>query len=120
MAARKSSGDMLRAELVDGMASAARSAGFTFEWDAHELLLIDQAAKVADQISALEALIASGGLVVAGSTGQDRLHPAVTELRQHRALLGSLLGRLKVPDWEDNGQVKSWRHQKAAESRWAR
>lgn len=119
MAARKSPGDVLRAELVDGVALAARSAGFTFEWDVHELVLIEQAARVADQIADLESLLAADGLVVPGSTGQDRLHPAVTELRQHRALLGSLLGRLKVPDWADQGKAKSWRHQKAAESRWA-
>lgn len=118
-AKQPTAGELLRVTLVDDTSEEARKAGFTFEWESHELAIVDQACAVADQIQALEKVLARDGLTVTGSTGQDRLHPAVTELRQHRALLGSLVGRLRVPDWSKQGEQKSWRHQRAAESRWA-
>lgn len=57
-----------------------------------------------------------------GSTGQPVVHPAVAEMRQQRAVLGSLLGQLALPD-EDGEAVRTpakQRARKAARARWDR
>ena len=41
--------------------------------------------------------MARDGLVAIGSRGQTRLHPALAELRQYRALLLKMLDGLKLP-----------------------
>lgn len=49
--------------------------------------------------------MARDGLVAIGSRGQTRLHPALAELRQSRALLLKMLDGLKLP--QDSGVIRS-------------
>lgn len=89
-----------------------------FDLDARELLVLEQAARQADAVTALEAEIDESGLVSRGSRGQMRLSTSVTELRQARLAVAKLLSELALPD--DEGQTASGRHaRKAAEARWS-
>jgi len=49
--------------------------------DERELLVLEQAARQADNVAALEAEIADSGLVSRGSSGQMRLSTVVVECR---------------------------------------
>ncbi len=69
-----------------------------FDLRADELLLLVEAARTADDCARLDAAVASGPLLVTGSTGQDVANPLLRESRQSRALLGSLLRQLGLPD----------------------
>ena len=65
--------------------------------------------------------MARDGLVAIGSRGQTRLHPALAELRQSRALLVKMLDGLKLP--QDSGVIRSGRNEKKARNahaRWGR
>lgn len=75
----------------------------------------------ADRIEELDRLVERDGLMVAGSKGQSRLHPAVQEARMARAELSRLLDRLQLPvsaDGEDE-RPKDPMKQRAANRRWA-
>lgn len=88
-----------------------------FDLDSRELLVLEQAARQADAVAALEAEVASSGLVGRGSSGQPRLSQTVVELRQARLALSKLLGELALPD--DDGETAAGRHaRKAAAARW--
>ena len=88
-----------------------------FDLDARELLVLEQAARQADAVAALEAEIDESGLVSRGSRGQPRLSGSVTELRQARLALSKLLSELALP--VDDGETAAGRHaRKAAEARW--
>lgn len=71
-----------------------------FELQSHELLLLEQAARIADLVADLQARIDTDGPVLA--TGRN--HPAVAEIRQQRITLARLLVALRVPtgDQEDD------------------
>ncbi|HEY6652884.1 MAG TPA: hypothetical protein VI028_02035 [Solirubrobacterales bacterium] len=69
------------------------------ELDERERTLLDQAARQADDIAALEADIAEQGIRVPGSrAGHTVLNPALSEARQGRLALGKLLGALELPE----------------------
>ena len=88
-----------------------------FELDSRELLVLEQAARQADAVAALEAEIEASGLVGPGSKGQMRLSPTVTELRQARLAVSRLLSDLELPAPDEETGV-SRRGRKAAEARW--
>jgi hypothetical protein len=95
--------------------------GLVLRPDERELL--GQACATADTIASLEAVLSVAEAVVPGSKGQATLHPAIPELRLQRALLGSLLSKLDVP--EEEGEGSEWdglsaskRARKAAHVRW--
>lgn len=91
-----------------------------YEFGGHELLVLEAAARQADDVANLEALIADDGLTVAGSAGQRRLHPGLAEVRAGRLAVGKLLAQLSLP--EDAQPIRSeasTRAQRAAEVRWA-
>lgn len=90
-----------------------------FTLDARELLVLEQAARQADAVAALELEIAEAGLVGRGSRGQQRLSPTVSELRQARLAISRLLGSLALPD-HDGGTATTRRARKAATARWER
>ena len=93
----------------------------TFDLAEHEAALLETCCHQADDVAALEALIAEQGLTVAGSAGQPRLNPAVPEVRQGRLALGKLLGQLALPDEDDRPMTASSRiAQRAANVRWDR
>lgn len=63
-----------------------------------ELLLLDKAARTADDLARLEQALAGEPLTTVGSAGQLRAHPLLAELRGMRLVLGSLLRQLALPD----------------------
>ena len=92
-----------------------------YDFEEHELALLEVACRQADDVAALEKLIANQGMTVPGSQGQPRLNAAVAEVRQGRLALGKLLGLLALPDEVDRPFTASSRTaQKAANARWSR
>jgi hypothetical protein len=91
--------------------------------DARELHLLGEAARCADRLGELDAVVERDGLLVTGSTGQPRLHPAVAEARQTRLAQARLIDALEL---EDPALARarltpaSRRAAEAAESRWSR
>lgn len=84
-------------------------------------ILID-ACREADIIDRLEEEQTDAELMVKGSMGQLVSSPLVTEVRQHRATLKSLLAQLKIPDSPAGAArkraVTSENAVKAARARW--
>lgn len=65
-----------------------------YELDEHELLLLAQAARVADLCVELQRLVDEDGPLV----GEPRrINPALVELRQQRLVLARLVVALRVP-----------------------
>lgn len=95
------------------------------EFRPDEYAVLAQACATADAIATLEHELSSGSVMIAGSRGQDVLHPAVAELRQQRALLASLLSRLDIPETDAAGDAwdglsASQRARRAAHARWSK
>ena len=90
-----------------------------YELREDELVLLDQACRVADTLARLEDGMRGAPLIVTGSMGQQREHPLLSEARQQRALLGRLVAQLKIPD-EGGISNRSTQARKAAQVRWSR
>lgn len=93
----------------------------SYELAEHEQVLLRSACRHADLIARLEELLRSS-LIVKGAAGQDRLSPAVGELRQARLALTKLLTDLSLPIDEAADGVKlaspaSQRASRAAQAR---
>ena len=73
------------------------------EFGPHELRILRDAAATVDTIAALEEATRAEGFSVRvrGSMGQPTIAPEVAEIRVQRALLASLIARLKVPALDD-------------------
>lgn len=108
-----------------GLGAAGRAlwrrvtADLDFEGESRAVL--ELACRQADDVAALEELLATQGLVVNGSQGQPRLTPVVTELRQSRLALAKLLGDL--PALTEQGRTMTAgqkRGRRAANARWDR
>lgn len=93
-----------------------------WEFRPDELRILADACGEADLIGTLEAGLAGQPLLVRGSQGQDVIHPIISELRQHRSTLKSLLGALKLPDEgeEVSAGQRSSAARAAANARWSR
>ncbi|MBG9887048.1 hypothetical protein ABE10_11010 [Bacillus toyonensis] len=72
-----------------------------FDLAEHELAQLEEAARVRDTIAALRAQVDADGVMIHSSQG-DRLHPAITEIRQQQLALARLLATLKVPGLEED------------------
>ena len=103
-----------------GAAGKALWKAITTKWDldSRELAILAHAARTADLIDQLEVLLAAEGLTVIGSSGQPRLSPVPTELRQQRATLEKLLNALSLPVAEGEAPRVSRRSELAARRRW--
>lgn len=88
-----------------------------FELRSDELRVLEDACREVDLIDRMEAEIAGSGLMITGSMGQDRIHPLVSEIRQHRAVLAGLLRALKLPD--DGAGVMN-QQRSAGQASWAK
>jgi hypothetical protein len=66
------------------------------ELDARELHLLKSAAQAVDRAAELEKLIGAEGLMIAGSKGQARLHPAIAEARLQTQLAAVLVGKIEL------------------------
>jgi hypothetical protein len=95
-----------------------RKAQAAYQFNADEAELLLEAARQLDMVERLHAIVSADGPMLG-----ERLHPAVTELRQARDLLRKLLGQLAMPDEDaDAGKSTSARSHKArhaAEVRWS-
>lgn len=92
-----------------------------YAFDVAELAQLELACAQADDVAALEVLLASDGLVVPGSSGQPRLSAVVSELRQSRLALAKLLGAIALPSGEDRPRTAAQqRGSRAAHVRWER
>lgn len=106
----------------DGLGDAGRrlwdsiAGGLPPDWrlDERECELLGLAARQADTLAALEALVEAEGLTTTGSTGQVVLHPAVAEARQARLSIDRLLGKIVMPAPEKSGETGSSAHARTA------
>lgn len=90
-----------------------------------ELRILEAACHTVDEIARLEQVLAEDEMVVPGSRGQRRVHPAVERVAEHRRLLIALVKQLGLPDIDaTTGQVqpsaRSVAARRAAEVRWSR
>jgi hypothetical protein len=86
-----------------------------------ELETLRQACGTADEVNRLEkALKALENLTVEGSTGQEKGHPLLAELRAHRVLLDRLMASLNIPDRDEEVGLRPGQHHArvAANARW--
>lgn len=90
-----------------------------FELDEREQAVLAMAASQADNLAALEAVLAEEGPMARGSKNQRVVHPAMVEARLCRQAIGQLLSRLALPDDAGTSEA-SERGRKAANARWAR
>ncbi len=76
-----------------------------------ELVILDLARRQANDIAALEELLAEQGPTVTGSMGQQRLNPIFAEVRLARASLARILAELRMPDdgFADNKSLRKVR-----------
>ena len=70
----------------------------TYDLRPDERRILIDACREADIIERLEDELATSELMVKGSMGQLVASPLVSEVRQHRATLKTLLAALKIPD----------------------
>ncbi|MGG7307552.1 hypothetical protein ACQXVK_10210 [Curtobacterium sp. AB451] len=89
------------------------------EWDEKDLVVLELAARQANDIQALEAVLAAEGPTTLGSAGQTRLHPAIVELRLQRLSLARILAQIPLPD-EFGQPKKNPTKQRASRRRWDR
>jgi hypothetical protein len=108
--ARKSAGR----RLFESIAAA-------FELDRREVAVLELAAAVADEIEVLEAELRGQRRLVETHAGTVKANPLVTELRQQRAQLGSLLNCLVDQDAKGpSGSAVSDAMRHAVAARWAK
>ena len=93
-----------------------------YQFRADEGRILLDACGEADLIDDLDKHLVGAERIVKGSMGQPVINPLISELRQHRATLASLLRQLDLPD-EGGAAVpgsglRSIRARKAATARW--
>lgn len=99
----------LHAELPEG-----------YVFDARELSNLESAATLRDVLDDLRAAVKRDGVLVAGSTGQKVVHPALPEIRQTAQAIARHLGQLELPS-EETGKgetAATVRGRNAANARW--
>lgn len=69
-----------------------------YQFRVDELAVLEGACRTADLIVSIESGLVGKPLTVAGSKGQDRVHPLIPELRAQRGLLAQMLRQLELPD----------------------
>lgn len=89
------------------------------------LVVLEEACRTVDLVDGLEEVVASSPLVVAGSTGQPVIHPAVSEVRSQRVVLAVLWRYLGLEEGVDGVPApvskagrRSMAARKAARARW--
>ena len=73
----------------------------------HKVQVLTQACRVADIVDELDEAADEAPLTVRGSMGQQVISPFIAEARAQRALLAQLLGKLCLPDTDDELQAKA-------------
>jgi hypothetical protein len=92
-----------------------------FVLEADELAALTAACHTLDELARIETQLAKAkSMTTKGSTGQERAHPLLAEVRHHRLVLAKLLDEVGLRDVDDvRESPASRRGRKAAESRWA-
>lgn len=89
--------------------------------DPDELVLLEEACRLVDEIDLMVAALAEGGTVVKGSRGQPSANPLIREIRGHRLALTRVLRQLGAarPADEQSGErlTASERGRRAAVAR---
>jgi len=65
--------------------------------------ILEDACRTADMIDDLEEYLTDQPRTVKGSQGQEVIHPIISELRQHRSVLNTLLRGLDLPRVDASG-----------------
>lgn len=93
----------------------------TYDLRPDEFRILEAASREVDLIAKMEKAMEGQSLTVTGSMGQTVAHPILSELRQHRAIVKSLLGSLRLPDDEAKPTPeRSTSARAAAQARWRR
>lgn len=71
-----------------------------FELTESEAVILEEAARCRDRIKQLREVVDLEGVVVSSPQG-IKTHPALTEERNQRKLVGQLLASMRLPDLED-------------------
>ncbi|WP_327654771.1 hypothetical protein [Streptomyces sp. NBC_00483] len=90
------------------------------ELDPDELLLLEEAARLADELDTMGAALDEGDLLSKGSRGQPVANPLIREIRGHRLALSRILRQLGAtrPGEDDQERLTpSQRGRKAALAR---
>lgn len=118
---------MTKAQVPRGLKARGKAfwtfANAEYELNRDELELLAECCRVLDVLEGLDRAIRDDGLMVTGSAGQPRVHPAVAEARSNRLVLGRLVAQLALPDpvtGEVVPKLTAIRGQKAAVARWDR
>lgn len=115
-----------KSQAPDGLGRAGsrlwESIAGAYELRADEVSLLEDACREKDIVARLEEALADAPLTVKGSMGQEVASPLVSEVRQHRTTLASLLKALKLPDSPAGAQRRkaevSEKAREAARARW--
>jgi hypothetical protein len=96
-----------------------RSMTGAYEFTPGEAAILGEACRVRDLLARLDAALAAGPLVVAGSKGQDRPAPLLAPAARQRQVLDQLLRSLALPFPEEReGRRRSPAAVAAAQERW--
>lgn len=76
-----------------------------FEFDAQDLVVVHEAARVKDRLDSLDAVVRSEGVTVSSPQGV-KAHPALTESRQQQIVLTRLVASLRLPDDPESGRTQ--------------
>ncbi|PBA69940.1 hypothetical protein [Mycobacterium avium] len=82
---------------------------FDFTDEPHKVQILAQACRVADVVAELDEAADEAPLTVKGSMGQQVISPFIAEARAQRALLAQLLGRLDLPDTDEESEARAER-----------
>jgi hypothetical protein len=72
-----------------------------FELEEHERALLHEAARVADRLEALDAVVRDEGVTITTPQGV-KAHPALVEARQQGVVLTRLVASLRLPDDDED------------------
>jgi hypothetical protein len=82
---------------------------FDFAEEPHKVQILTQACRVEDVLAELDEAAHEAPLTVKGSMGQQVISPFIAEARAQRALQAQLLGRLDLPDTDEESEAKAER-----------
>lgn len=85
-----------------------------------ERRILTDACAEADLVDELAAATTGQPKLVKGSQGQLVINPLISEQRQHRLALASLMKQLKLPDAADSPEARSTQARAAANARWTK
>ena len=85
-----------------------------------EQRVLQDACAQADLVDELAAAMDGQPYLVKGSQGQSVINPLISEQRQHRLALASLIKQLRLPDAADTPEARSTAARAAANARWTK